>query len=162
MRLLLLIILLCVGTAPGWAAGSESTALCTFGDETELSVRYIPASTKDNPRAQTGKIWAPGGSPLVLFTQSELSVNNVTLPVGAYSLYLIPGKDAWTLVVNKNVSQGSAYDEKDDLVRARMEGAKLGTPAERLNISFGRMAPKQCEMRVYFDQTGTWTTLLEK
>jgi hypothetical protein len=162
MRFLLLLFLLWVGVAPGWAATPEADAVCTFADQTELNVRYQRVSTKDNPRPQNGKIWAPGGSPMVLFTQSELSVNNVSLPVGAYSLYLIPGKDTWTLVVNKNVSAGSEYNEKDDLVRVRMEGAKLGSPADRLNISFGRIAPKQCEMRAYFGQSGTWATLSEK
>ena len=162
MRLLLVMVLLFVGTAPGWAVNPEATAICTFADDTELSVRYNPASTKDSPRAQNGKIWAPGGSPLLLFTQSALSVNNVSVPVGAYSMFLIPGKDAWTLVVNKNVNPASAYDEKEDLVRARMEGAKLGSPADHLNISFGRIAPKQCEIRAYFDQSGTWATISQK
>jgi hypothetical protein len=161
MRLLLLSVIALLTAAPGWAANSEATAVCTFTDQTEISVRYNPVSTKENPRMQNGKVWAPGGSPLVLFTQSELSVNNVSLPVGAYSLYLIPGKD-WTLVVNRNVSLGSAYEEKQDLVRARMESAKLGSPADHLTISFGRIAPKQCEMRVYYAQSGTWTTLAEK
>lgn len=162
MRLILLIVLLFVGTAPGWAASPEATAVCTFADQNELSVRYNAVSTKDSPRPQNGKVWAPGGSALVLFTQSELAVNNVKLPVGAYSLYLVPDKQDWTLIVSKNVNPTGAYDEKQDLVRARMEGAKLGSPAERLNISFGRIAPKQCEMRVYFDQSGTWTTVEEK
>jgi hypothetical protein len=157
-----LVMAVVASAVPGWADNPEATAICTFADDTELTVRYNPVSTKDNPRAQNGKVWAPGGSAMVLFTQSELSVNHVNLPVGAYSLYLIPGKDDWTLVVNKNVSSGSAYDEKQDLVRAHMEGAKLGSPAEHLNVSFGRIAPKQCEVRVYFDQSGTWTTLAEK
>lgn len=157
MRYLLILFLL---TAAAWAA--ESTAVCTFGDDTELSVRYNPVSTKDNPRAQNGKVWAPGGSALLLFTQSELSLNNISLPVGAYSLYLIPDKSAWTLVVNKNVSPASVYNEKEDVVRLRMEGAKLGSPADKLNISFGRIAPKQCEIRAYFDQSGTWATLSQK
>ena len=65
-------------------------------------------------------------------------------------------------MINKNVSSGSAYNEKDDLVRTRMEGAKLGSPADHLTISFGRIAPKQCEIRAYYDQSGTWATLSEK
>jgi hypothetical protein len=158
MRHLLILILL---AAPAWAA-AEATAVCTFADDTEVSMRYNPVSTKDNPKAQNGKIWAPGGAPLVLFAQTELSINNVSLPVGAYSVYFIPGRDTWTLVVNKNVSAGSAYEEKSDVVRLRMEGARLGSPAEKLNISFGRIAPKQCEIRAYFDQTGTWATLSKK
>jgi hypothetical protein len=159
MRQFIIFILL---AAPAWAAAAEATAVCTFADDNEVSVRYNPVSTKDSPKAQNGKIWAPGGVPLVLFAQTELSVNNISLPVGAYSVYFIPGKDAWTLVINKNVAAGSAYDEKSDVVRLRMEEAKLGSPAPTLNISFGRTAPKQCEIRAYFDQSGTWATLSEK
>jgi hypothetical protein len=159
MRYFLILFLL---TAAAWAADAEATAVCTFADDTEMSVRYNPVSTKDNPHAQNGKVWAPGGSALLLFTQSELSLNNISLPVGAYSLYLIPDKNTWTLVVNKNVNPASAYNEKEDLVRLKMEGAKLGSPADKLNISFGRVAPKQCEIRAYFDQSGTWATLSQK
>ena len=36
-------------------------------------------------------------------------------------MYLIPGEDEWTLVINKNVTAGSKYDEGDDLVRAPMQ-----------------------------------------
>lgn len=162
MRFLLLFILLCFSAAPGWAADAEADAVCTFADQNELSVRYNPVSTKDRSRPQNGKIWAPGGSPLLLFAQTALSVNHVGLPVGAYSMYLIPGKDDWTLVINKNVTHGGDYSDKDDLVRTRMTGAKLGSPAEHLTVSFGRIAPKECEMRVYYDKVGTWATLSEK
>ncbi|HEX4487497.1 MAG TPA: DUF2911 domain-containing protein [Terriglobales bacterium] len=159
MRYLLILIML---TASAWAADAEANAVCTFADDTEMSVRYNPVSIKDNPRPQNGKVWAPGGSALLLFTQTELSLNNISLPVGAYSLYLIPDKNAWTLVVNKSVNPTGAYDEKADLVRLKMESAKLGSPADKLNISFGRIAPKQCEIRAYFDQSGTWATLSQK
>ena len=162
MRFLLFFFLLCFSAAPGWAADAESEAVCTFTDQTEVSVRYNPVSSKGSSRPQNGKVWAPGGSPLLLFAQTALSVNNVTLPVGAYSLYLIPSKGDWTLVVNKNVNPGGAYSEKDDLVRTKMEGAPLGSPADHLTVSFGRIAPKQCELRVYYDKIGTWTTLAEK
>jgi hypothetical protein len=162
MRFLLLIILLCVSAAPGWAADVESQAICTFTDQNEVSVRYNPVSTRDSSRPQNGKVWAPGGSPLLLFAQTPITVNNVDLPVGAYSLYLIPNKSDWTLIVNKNVNPRGTYSEKDDLVRTKMESAPLGSPSDHLNVSFGRIAPKQCELRVYYDKIGTWATLSEK
>ena len=162
MRLLLLIMMLCVSASPGWAATAESQAICTFTDQNEVSVRYDAVSTKGSSRPQNGKVWAPGGSPLLLFAQTPLTVNNVDLGVGAYSLYLIPNKSDWTLIVNKNVNPGGTYSEKDDLVRTKMEGAPLGSPADHLNVSFGRIAPKQCELRVYYDKIGTWAILSEK
>jgi hypothetical protein len=160
MRIFLLLVFAIA--VPGLTAMAETDAACTFADQTDLSVRYNAVAIKGSPRLQTGKVWAPGGKPILLFTQSPLSIANVDLAVGAYSVYLIPGKDDWTLVVSKNVSGTGEYDEKDDLVRTRMDGAKLSTAAERLNISLGHVAPKQCEMRVYYDKTGVWTTISEK
>jgi hypothetical protein len=143
-------------------AAAEADSVCTFADQTDLSARYNAVSTKDNPRLQNGRVWAPGGKPILLFTQSPLRIANVDLAVGAYSVYLIPGKDDWTMVVNKNVSGTGDYSEKDDLVRIRMEGAKLSTASDHLNISLGHIAPKQCELRVYYDKAGVWATISEK
>ncbi len=161
MRIVLLLLLVSVAAA-AFADAVESNAVCTFADQTDLSARYNAVAVKDNPRLPNGKAWAPGGKPILLFTQSPLTIANVDLAVGAYSLYLIPGKDDWTLVVSKNVSGNGEYSEKDDVVRARMEGTKLTTAADRLNISLGHIAPKQCEMRVYYDKTAVWATIAEK
>ena len=139
----------------------DATSTCTFEDGTEISVRYIPvASKKEKP--QNGKIWAPGGSPITLFTPVTLILDKSQIPAGAFSLYLIPQKDRWTLVVNKNVSAGSKYDEHQDIARASMEMGELGEPATTLELSFGRMAPKHCSFRVYFGKAGGWAEFLEK
>ena len=161
MRILLLLVSVSMAV-PGFADAVESNAVCTFADQTDLSARYNAVAVKDTPHPQNGKVWAPGGKPILLFTQSPLTIANVNLAVGAYSLYLIPGKDDWTLIVSKNVSVSADYSEKDDLVRTRMEGTKLSTAADRLNISLGHISPKQCEMRVYYDKTAVWATVSEK
>jgi hypothetical protein len=158
------VLLLAVISTAAWcaAAAQENNAVCTFADQTELSARYNAVSIKDNPKPQNGKTWAPGGKPILLFTQSPLTIANVDLAVGAYSVYLIPGREDWTMVVSKNVSGTGDYNEKDDLVRTRMEGTKLTAAADRLNISLGHVAPKQCELRVYYDKAAVWATVSEK
>ncbi|HEV2714567.1 MAG TPA: DUF2911 domain-containing protein [Terriglobales bacterium] len=138
-----------------------ATTTCTFEDGSEISVRYIPVET-NREKIQNGKVWAPGGSPMVLFTPAALTLEKSQIPAGAFSLYLIPQKDRWTLVVNKNVSAGNRYDERQDIARAAMEMGQLGEPTSTLELSFGHMGPKHCSLRVYFGKTGGWAEFLEK
>src|ERR1700674_5924447 len=83
---------------------ATATATCDFDDGKEITAQYDGSvmSTKDQPR--NGKVWLPAGSPITLFTQVPLILNHVEIPVGAYSMYVIPNKKEGTLVVTKNVT----------------------------------------------------------
>ena len=93
---------------------------------------------------------------------AALTLEKSQIPAGAFSLYLIPQKDRWILVVNKNVNAGSKYDERQDIARAPMQMGQLGEPTSTLEVSFGRMGPRDCSLRVYFGKTGGWAEFLEK
>jgi Protein of unknown function (DUF2911) len=138
----------------------ETTA-CSFDDGNEINVRYTPTTT-DKEKLQSGRIWTPGGSPMFLFTSTETTLANSTLPVGAFSLYVIPGKDRWTLIVNKNVNPEAKYDEHQDLVRSPMALGQLGEPAKELQLAFVHVAPKECNLRIYFGRDGAWAEFKEK
>ena len=160
MHWLAILLILGVSFLSPIAVAQEATAdpepgagFCTFADGKELSVRYkrvIADPKKDLP---AGKLWTPGGDPMNLFTETDLLVNNVLIPVGAYSMYVIPAKDNWTVIINKNVVAGSPYDEKQDLVRVQMPTGKLPQAEGQLNVYLGHVAPKRCEMRVDFGKT---------
>jgi hypothetical protein len=89
-------------------------------------------------------------------------LGNSEIPVGAYSLYVIPEEETWTLVVNKNVTAGSKYDEKQDLARAPMEIGQIDSPAKQPQILFGHTGAKQCNMRLYYETTGAWVEFKEE
>jgi DUF2911 family protein len=164
VRILCAVLLCQIATITGLAQDSKQedvTTACTFEDGTEISVRYIPVES-NKEKIQNGKIWVPGGSPMVLFTPAALALEKSQIPAGAFSLYLVPQKDRWILVVNKNVSAGSKYDARQDIARAPMEMGQLGEPTSTLELSFGRMGPKHCSLRVYFGKTGGWAEFLEK
>ncbi len=67
---------------------AQSTNSCTFADGTQISIRYNGACD-DKKELPEGKVWAPGGSAMVLFTQSVVTTGSSELPAGAYSLYLL-------------------------------------------------------------------------
>jgi hypothetical protein len=63
-------------------------------------------------------------------------------------VYPIPAKEHWTLVVNKNVTPGAAYDEKQDIARAQMETAQVEQPSEGLEVAFAHVGAR-CTLRIY-------------
>jgi hypothetical protein len=77
-------------------------------------------------------------------------------------MYVIPHRGNWTLILNKNVSEGSKYDEHQDLSRAEMQMGQLSQPNQQFSVFFGHVAPKQCNMRMYYGKTGTWVEFKEK
>jgi hypothetical protein len=126
----------------------SSSAICTFTDGNQISLRYNQAKFSSRDQAPLGKAWSPDSVRMDLFTQTALNVSNTIIPAGAYSFYFIPERDAWTFVINKNVTAGFPYNQQDDIARKKMSMEKLEDAEPRLNIYFGHLAPKQCTMRV--------------
>jgi len=167
MRLLVICALLTGLLVPGTLAlaqDSESqsqTAYCTYADDTQISVRY-DASGKNKEEPKNGKLWEPGGSAMTLYTQGPVVLNQVEIPVGAFTVYVVPGKKEWTLVVNKNVTAGGKYDVAQDLVRAPMELGDLNPPVKPLQVALAHMAPKTCTLRLYYGNVGAQVDFVER
>jgi hypothetical protein len=109
-----------------------------------------------------GRLWTPGGQPMWLFTQAALSVETSEIPIGAYSMYINPDKQDWILIVNKNVSAHGSYNEREDIARVRMSLGQLSEPQKEVEVFFGHVAPKQCNMRIYYGKSGAWAEFKEK
>jgi hypothetical protein len=155
-------LLAVAAAAQAQPADPTSSATCDFQDGKEITAQYYSAVMSDKDLPRNGKVWLPGGSPITLFTQVALVLNHVDIPVGAYSVYVIPNKKEWTLVVSKNVTSPKTYDEKQDLVRAPMELGIVSSPPKQLDLSFAHVAPKQCSIRIYYETTGAFVEFGEK
>src|ERR1051325_3716870 len=105
----------------------NSMASCTYTDGTSLTVRYSDANPSKKRELQNGKVWSPGDVPMLLFTETPVTVAGVQLAIGAYSMYVIPDKGKWTLIINKSIDAKAPYDEKQDLARAVMQTGQLPT-----------------------------------
>jgi hypothetical protein len=144
------------------ASDQTATITCDFTDGNEITVQYNNSANSEKDQPRNGRVWLPGGSPMTLFTQVPLVLNHVELPVGAYSMYVIPNKKDWTLIVSKNVTNPKTYDEKQDLVRASMETGGVNSPPKRLQASFAHSAPKVCSIRLYYETNGAFVEFNEK
>jgi len=137
-----------------------STTTCYLDDGRQLYVRYNPVSAKSEKIAN-GKPWAPGGAPMTLFTEAPLTVGTSAIPIGAYTVYPIPGKEHWTLAINKNVSAGAAYDEKTDLARVQMETDQVPQSADALEVAFAHVGPR-CTLRIYIGKSASFADFTAK
>jgi hypothetical protein len=132
----------------------SSTASCYLDDGRQVYIRYNPVSAK-NDKLPNGKPWSPGGAPMTLFTEAQLSFGGSTIPVGAYTVYPIPGRDKWTLAVNNNVTAGASYDEKQDIARSPMETDQVSENATELEVAFAHVGDK-CTLRIYYGKSASF------
>lgn len=158
--LISLFITPCFLTQPLAAQSNSSTTTCNLEDGRQVQVRYVPVAN-GKEKIANGKPWAPGGTPMTLFSEAQLTLGSSTIPIGAYSIYPIPAKDHWTLVVNKNVTPGAAYDDKQDIGRAPMETAQVAQPSDALEVAFAHVGAR-CTLRIYIGKTASFADFTAK
>ncbi|HXJ90863.1 MAG TPA: DUF2911 domain-containing protein [Candidatus Binatia bacterium] len=150
-------VLVSILLAPFVAAqsgGNQSTTTCNLEDGRQVYIRYTPVSAKQE-KMSNGKPWAPGGTAMTLFTEAQLSLGTSTIPIGAYTVYPIPARGNWSIVVNKNVTPGAGYDEKQDVARAQMETAQVESATDQLEVAFAHVG-NRCSLRVYIGKTASF------
>jgi len=159
-RAVLVSLLLAPGLAAQSSGGASSQTTCNLDDGRQVYMRYVPVPTSKE-KISNGKPWSPGGTPMTLFTDAPLALGTSTIPIGAYTVYPIPARDHWTLVVNKNVTPGAAYDEKQDIARSSMETAQVEQPSEALEVAFAHVGAR-CTLRIYFGKTASFADFTAK
>jgi len=138
-----------------------ATTVCDFDDGREISVQYSKAQVEKN-EPRNGKVWEPGGTAMTLYTQTPVLFNNIEIPVGAFSMYVIPNHKEWTLILNRNVTAPAKYDQTQDMARGSMEVGDLSQPVKPLQVVMAHMGPKVCSIRLYYDTVGALTQFTEK
>jgi hypothetical protein len=84
-----------------------------------------------------GALWRTGANEATHFrTDRDLMIGTVRVPRGTYTLWTIPERDGWTLIVNRQTGQwGTDYDKTQDVGRTKMTVASLSAPVEQFTIA---------------------------
>lgn len=89
-------------------------------------------------------VWRTGANTATSFTTDRaLTIGGVSVPAGSYTLWSIPGRDGWRLVINKQTGQwGTVYNEDQDLARIPMTVERLTSPVEQftIDVANGRLS----------------------
>lgn len=158
--------LLIIGSAFAQGATANETATCNFDTDKQLAIEYQGVTLDSKKKVlgtevPYGKVWAPGNKPMTMFANTPVSVGNTALPVGAYTLFVIPEEKTWTLVISKSTDTSGKYDEKDDFARIPMKCGTLPQAEPQFSVYFAHVAPKQCNARFDLQNARAWIDIKE-
>lgn len=70
-----------------------------------------------------GKLWRTGANePTIFFNPVPLTIAGIKVPPGVYSLYTVPGRQEWEIIVNRSISQWGKEDQYTAAVKAQEVG----------------------------------------
>lgn len=140
-------------------ASSTQTIIQDFGLG-KITVTYSRPNVKGrkifggiNPY---GQVWRTGANAATTITFSEgVIVEGNKVPAGTYSLFSIPEKNEWTIILNKTAKQWGAYNYKqaDDLLRFTVKPTRLSEKRETFTIAFANQTTKSTDMYLVWDHT---------
>jgi hypothetical protein len=102
-----------------------------------------------------GEVWRAGANEATTFvTTADLMVGGSHVPAGNYTIFTIPNKDKWTLIISKKTGEwGIPYPGADqDLVRVDMKVSGAPSPVEDFTIAFDKGAAG-CALRMEWETT---------
>lgn len=154
-------------TGSPFAQTTSATATCNFDPNTQLAVEYQRLEVNANKKVlgneiPFGKVWAPGDKPMKLFTNAPVMVGGKDVPIGAYTMFVIPEANAWTLIISKSTDTSGKYDEKDDFARIPMQFGKLQQAEPQFSVYFAHVAANQCNMRLDLQKARAWVVFEKK
>jgi len=103
-----------------------------------------------------GKVWRAGANAATTITLTEdVLFQNQAVPAGQYALFCIPGKDQWTIVLNKTVNQWGAYlyDAANDQLRIKVKPVALTATVESFTIQFANVSTLAADLRLEWNRT---------
>ena len=109
---------------------------------TEITVNYGSPGIRGrviwNGLVSYDQVWVAGSHWATAVTFSDaVSIQGVEVPAGTYGFFAIPGKETWTLILNREYDMHLAegYDETNDLVRVEAVPVESEIPTQRLTYS---------------------------
>ncbi len=163
----MLYILLSPGISFAQTGQTNATTACNFDSNNQLAVEYQRIQV--NPKKRVlggeipyGKIWTPGDKPMKLFTNTPVAVGSTEIPIGAYTMFVIPEQKKWTLIISKSSDTSGKYNEQLDLARIPMQFGKLDESEPEFTAYFAHVAANQCNLRLDLQKARAWVVFQQK
>ena len=138
---------------------TEATAQKFSGlDKSPMDVAYFPASSKISDKVvqvnysrpqlkdrdavelmTKDPVWRTGANEATQITfYKDVKLGDKMIKAGTYSLFTMPGKNEWTIIINSKLNQWGAYsyDESADVARLKVKPSTDGKSLEAFSIAF--------------------------
>jgi hypothetical protein len=103
-----------------------------------------------------GKVWRTGANQATTLTfADEVIIGGTKIPAGKYGLLTMPDKNAWTIIITKqlDVTSPAAYKQESDVVRVQAKPQALKNKFETFTMQFANVKPTSIELHMMWDQT---------
>ena len=101
------------------------------------------------------EVWVTGAhSATKLEVDNDFKMGGRSIPAGKYAVFTIPGKDEWTVVINKNWDQHLAdeYTEADDIVRLKVKPEVRNEISERLKYEIEKTGEQTANIIISWEK----------
>ena len=140
-------------------SSSSQTLIQEFGLG-KVTVKYsrpnIKGRSLEKDLTPFGEVWRTGANDatVITFTDAVTLEGNTVLP-GEYALFTIPGKDEWTIILNKETKQWGSYQYKqaEDVLRFKVKPIKLTERLETFSINFSDVMPSSANLDLSWENT---------
>lgn len=163
MRTLLLVFSICFISSVSYAqergnkeprVSPNATVSQTIGT-TDITITYGRPAVNDRDifggLVPYGEVWRTGANEsTALVVSKDVTIGGKPLKAGTYSLYTIPGKDTWTIIINSKLSWGTEYDKSKDVLRFETEPQKADF-MERMMFYFTDVTNEQATVVLRWD-----------
>ncbi|MBU6453248.1 MAG: DUF2911 domain-containing protein [Cyanobacteria bacterium REEB67] len=127
---------------------------------TDISIDYSRPSVKGRQIfgdvVPYDKVWRTGANQATkLVFSTPVKLNGTEIPAGTYALMTIPGKDQWTIIINKGSEQWGAYkyDQKADVARFKVTPVQIDRPIDTFTIEFNEIRDDSSLINLAWDKT---------
>ena len=148
-----------VGYAQGGKPSPPAKATCDLGGGKGITVDYSSPRAKGRKifggLVPYGEVWRAGANEATTFVPTaDVMVGGTHVPAGSYTVFAIPNKDKWTLIINKKTGEwGIPYKyESDELARLDMKATSAPAAVENFTIAFDK-AGSGCTLRMEWENT---------
>jgi hypothetical protein len=127
---------------------------------TDIQVIYSRPSSRgrvmlggNNPY---GDVWRTGANSATRISFSTgVTLQGSSVAAGTYELFTIPGKDEWTVILQKAGDQWGAYayDTKNDILRVTAKPVALADPVETFTIDFNDIRTTSATLDLVWEKT---------
>ncbi len=140
----------------------------TFSDGATIHIDYSSPRMKGRKifggLVPYGQVWRAGANEATTFvTSAPVMVGNKKVPAGSYTLFAVPDKGKWSLVISKKTGEwGTPYPGEDnDFARTDMVITHLPEPMENFTITLEKTAGG-CALNMAWEQTQASVDITDK
>jgi hypothetical protein len=147
-----------ISTTPQVVLSPPARTNLTLGGK-KITIKYSSPSMRKRvifgELVPFNQVWRAGANDATaLHTDADLTIGNLKVPKGDYSVFVLPGPSQWQLIINKQTGQqGLEYHENMDLGRVPMTLSKPPKTIEHYKITLSKTGPAEGQLELAWENT---------